>query len=359
MSDPNFFAAPKPLSLAEIAELTGAELRGDGARMISGVAPVERATASELAYLDNSSYIPQLATTRAAACVIAPKLVDGAPEGLALLIARDPYRVFAQVMSKLYPAAMRPTPVFENDGIGPGAYVHPDARLEPNVTVDPGAVIGPRAEIGSGTVIAANAVIGADVRIGRDCSIGPGASVLHTLMGNRVIIHAGARLGQDGFGFAMGARGHLKMPQIGRVVIQDDVEIGASTCVDRGSTRDTIIGEGSKIDNLVQIAHNVVVGRHCVIVSQTGISGSSTLGDFVVMGGQVGTVGHIEIGAGAQIAARGGVMHNVPAGARWGGYPARPMREYLRDIVNVRKLGEKRRTEAVTRDATDQGESET
>ena len=341
MSDPRFFAAPQPLSLADIATSIGAELRGDGTRLITGVAPVERAGPSDLAYLDNSAYLPALATTRAAGCVVAPKLADSAPDGLTLLVVDDPYRAFAQAAAKLFPAAMRPVAIFEDRGIAPGAFIHPDARLEPNVTVDPGAVIGPRVEIGSGTLIAANAVIGADVRIGRDCTIGPGATVVHALIGNRVTLHAGARIGQDGFGFAMGPKGHLKVPQIGRVVIQDDCDIGASTCVDRGSTRDTIIGEGTKIDNLCMIAHNVVMGRHCVIVSQTGISGSCTLGDFVVMGGQVGTVGHIEIGAGAQIAARGGVTTNVPAGARWGGFPARPMREWLREAAWLRRKAAK------------------
>ena len=338
MGDPRFFAAPQPLSLAKLAELTGAELRGDGERTISAIAPLDRAGPGDLAFLDNAAYVGQFRVTRAEACFVGPKFAGEAPEGVALLVARDPYRAFARAAAILFPAAMRPTPVFEGVGIAPGANVHPAARLEDGVTVDPGAVIGPRAEIGSGTVIGANAVIGADVRIGRDCAIGPGASVVHTLIGNRVIVHQGARIGQDGFGFSMGPQGHLKVPQTGRVVIQDDVEIGAGTCIDRGQNRDTIIGEGSKIDNLVQIAHNVVIGRHCIVVSQTGISGSTTLGDFAILGGQVGTIGHINIGAGAQIAAKSGLMNDVPAGARWAGYPAQPMRDWLRETAVVRKL---------------------
>jgi UDP-3-O-[3-hydroxymyristoyl] glucosamine N-acyltransferase len=341
MGVPRFFATPEPLARADIASLTGAELRGDGARVITGVAAIEQAGPSDLAYLDNAAYGAAIATTRAAAVVVAPKLVDKAPPGLTLLVSEDPYRAFAQAASKLFPAAVRSAAVFQERGVAPGAFVHPDARLEQDVTVDPGAVIGPRAEIGSGSVICANAVIGSDVRIGRGCSIGPGSSVLHALIGNRVVVHAGARIGQDGFGYAMGRKGHLKVPQIGRVIIQDDVDIGAGTCIDRGSTRDTIIGEGTKIDNLVQIAHNVVIGRHCVIVSQVGISGSTTLGDFVVLAGQAGLIGHLDIGSGAQIGAQSGVMHDVPPGARMGGSPALPMREWLRITAILRKLARK------------------
>jgi UDP-3-O-[3-hydroxymyristoyl] glucosamine N-acyltransferase len=217
--------------------------------------------------------------------------------------------------------------------------IHPTARLEDDVKVEPGAIIGREAQIGRGTTVAAGAVIGYRVTVGRDCYIGPGASVTHALVGDRVLLHAGVRIGQDGFGFAMSAGGHLKVPQVGRVIIQDDVEIGANSCVDRGALKDTIIGEGTKIDNLVQIGHNVVIGRHCVIVGQTGISGSTELGDFVVMGGQSGAVGHIKIGTGAQIAGGSHPKDDVPAGARMGGTPAVPMIEYGRQIAAIKRLG--------------------
>jgi UDP-3-O-[3-hydroxymyristoyl] glucosamine N-acyltransferase len=179
------------------------------------------------------------------------------------------------------------------------------------------------------------------VRIGRDCAVGAGATVQHTLIGDRVILHPGVRIGQDGFGFAMGPKGHLKVPQVGRVIIQNDVEIGANTTVDRGANRDTVIGEGTKIDNLVQIGHNVTIGRHCVIVSQVGISGSTSLGDFAVIGGQVGLAGHLKIGMGAQIAAQSGLLSDVPAGQKWGGSPAVPMRDWLKSIVLLQKLTKK------------------
>ena len=210
------------------------------------------------------------------------------------------------------------------------------------MTVEPGAVIGPEAAIGKGTTIAAGTVIGHRVHVGQGCYIGPNATVTHTLVGNRVIVHAGAAIGQDGFGFAMGKAGHLKVPQIGRVIIQDDVEIGANTTIDRGALDDTVVGEGSKIDNLVQIGHNVVIGRHCVIVAQTGISGSTELGDYVALGGQVGIVGHVKIGAGAQIAATSNVRGNVPPGVRWGGTPAKPVRLWFKELTILRQLAERK-----------------
>ncbi len=182
--------------------------------------------------------------------------------------------------------------------------------------------------------------MGYRVHIGRDCFIGPNASVTHALVGDRVVLHAGVSVGQDGFGFAMGPEGHMKVPQIGRVIIQDDVEVGANTAIDRGALRDTIIGEGTKIDNLVQIGHNVVVGRHCVIVAQTGISGSAVLEDFVALGGQSGVIGHVRIGKGAQIAATSNVNSDVPPGARWGGSPAKPVRQWFREVTALKKLGE-------------------
>jgi UDP-3-O-[3-hydroxymyristoyl] glucosamine N-acyltransferase len=225
--------------------------------------------------------------------------------------------------------------------VSPGAHVHPQARLEDGVRIDPGAVVGPGAEIGAGTVLGPNAVIGPNVRIGRDCSIGAGATLTHALVGNRVIVHPGARIGQDGFGFAMGAGGHIKVPQVGRVIIQDDVEIGANTTIDRGASRDTVVGEGTKIDNLVQIAHNVVIGRHCVIVSGVGISGSTTLEDYVVLGGQVGVVGHLRIGMGSQIAGSSNVNRDVPPGSRWGGTPAKPVRTWFREMTTLARLAER------------------
>lgn len=339
MIEPRFFPKPTPLTLDQLVAITGATVAAGSAVgvAISGVGPVDRAGPDDLTFLDNPAYAAALSESRAGACLLAPKFLERAPASAVALVSPEPYRAFAKVAAALYPAASRPQPIF-GPGVAPGAVVHSDARLEPDVTIDPGAVIGPRAEIGRGAVVCANAVIGPDVRLGRDSVVGPGASVVHALVGDRVILHQGVRVGQDGFGFAMGPGGHMKVPQIGRVIIQDDVEVGANSTIDRGANRDTVIGEGTKIDNLVQIAHNVVVGRHCVLVSQVGISGSVTLEDFVVLGGHVGVVGHVRIGMGAQIAGSSNVKDDVPPGARWGGTPAKPIRDWFREMTTLKRI---------------------
>jgi UDP-3-O-[3-hydroxymyristoyl] glucosamine N-acyltransferase len=344
MAEPIFFPRAAPLSLAEIAQLAGVALPdgADGDTPIVDAAPLETAGPGELAYMDNAKYAEAIAATRAGACFVSKRFAARIPAGTVALVTPQPYDAFAKVLARLYPGAMRPGSSFAASGVSPGSSVHPTARLEHNVAVDPGAVIGPHVEIGSGSVIGAQTVIGPHVRIGRDCSIGPGVCVLNAFVGNRVILHGGVRIGQDGFGFAMGPQGHRKVPQIGRVIIQDDVEIGANTTVDRGASRDTVIGEGTKIDNLVQIGHNVVIGRHCVIIAQVGISGSTTIEDYVLLGGQVGVVGHVTIGKGAQIAGSSNVNSHVPPGARWGGTPAKPVRDWFREMTLVKNLASRR-----------------
>ena len=342
MIETRFFTAQVALGLGEIAEAAGVSLPEgtDPSRLLTGAAPLESAGPADIAYMDNARYAETLGATRAGVCLVSPRFASRVPAETVALVLRDPYRAYAGLLARLHPEAARPGSLFGAGGIAPGAHVHPEARLEDGVTLDPGAVVGPGAEIGSGSVIGPGAVVGPNVRIGRDCSIGAGATLTHALVGNRVIVHPGARIGQDGFGFAMGAS-HLKVPQVGRVIVQDDVEIGANTTIDRGASRDTVIGEGTKIDNLVQIAHNVVIGRHCVIVSGVGISGSTTLEDYVVLGGQVGVVGHLRIGRGSQIAGSSNVNRDVPPGSRWGGTPAKPVRAWFRELTTLARLAER------------------
>jgi UDP-3-O-[3-hydroxymyristoyl] glucosamine N-acyltransferase len=302
------------------------------------VRPLDLAGPSDLTFFDNAKFRDEFLATDAGVCVMRAELAADAPKHVAVLISKEPYRAYVTVARALFADDLKPAGLFGGRGIASGASVHPEAKLEDGVIADPGAVIGPRAEIGAGTLIGANAVIGADVCIGRDCTIGANATIQFALIGDRVVIHPGTHIGQDGFGYVSGKQGHVKVPQTGRVIIQDDVEIGAGTAIDRGAHRDTMIGEGTKIDNLVQIAHNVSIGRHCVVAAHTGISGSCTLGDYVVLGGSVGLADHIHVGDGAQLAARSGVMNNVPAGEKWAGAPAKPIREFFREVSALRKL---------------------
>ncbi len=356
MEHPGFFERAGPFTVAELAGRIGATLRAgdDSARVLADLRPLGEAGQSHLTFVDNRKYLEQLATTRAAACIVAPAFAERLPAGVAALLMAAPYRGFALALQAFYPTSLTPKTADFEASEGDGSPIHPSARIEPGAIIEPGAVIGREAWVGKGTRVAAGALVGYRVTVGRDCFIGPGVTLTHALVGDRVVLHAGVRIGQDGFGFAMGAGGHLKVPQIGRVIIQDDVEIGANSCVDRGALKDTVIGEGTKIDNLVQIGHNVLIGRRCVIVAQTGIAGSATLEDFVVMGGQSGVAGHLKVGAGAQIAGASHVTENVPPRARMVGTPAIPIRDWTRERVVLRRLAKAR---AGAADPDDVGEA--
>ena len=343
MNHPGFFEKSGPLRLDEIAELSGSNLpaNADGTRPIHTARPLGEAGPDDISFLDNPKYLEALEATRAGACFVAERHARRCPSSTIPVMSEAPYKAFALTLQALYPDAARPRSAF-GDGVSDGAKVHASAQLESDVTVEPNAVIGPDAQIGRGTLISAGAVVGHRVTIGRDCYLGPNTSVTHALLGDRVILQAGVRIGSDGYGFAMGKTGHVKVPQIGRVIIQNDVEVGANSTIDRGALADTIVGEGTKIDNLVQIAHNVVIGRHCIIVSQVGISGSTEIDDFAVLAGQVGIAGHLKIGTGAQLGAQAGLMHDVPAGERWSGYPAQPVRAWLREVALLRSMIKKK-----------------
>lgn len=346
MTGTDFFDTLRPLSVADIAKKTSAKIAGAGDVVgdapIGGVASLWDAREGDLTFYDNRRYRDALSLCRGSACFLKEEALPLLPQGVIGLVTEKPLQAMALAMTELFPQAMAPRSLFGAGGVSPSAIVHPDARLEPGVIVDPGATIGPHAEIGSETIIGSHAVIGPHVRIGRGCHIGPHVSVTHSFIGDRVIVHPGARLGQDGFGFTPSRKGHLKIPQLGRVIVQDDVEIGANTTIDRGALRDTVIGEGSKIDNLVQIAHNVIIGRRCVIAAQAGIAGSSEIGDFVQIGGQSAIAGHLTIGEGAGVAAKSGVMRDVPAFSRFGGAPARPLRGFLRGEALLARLSRRR-----------------
>ncbi len=334
MADRRFFTVAGPFTVAEIASRIGAEIAGAGeaGRVLRDVAPLDSATADDLSFLDNRHYLDAFRNTSAGAVIVTTKLAASAPPGTTLLLTPQPYRAYALAAQAFYP---EPPPV---PGIAPSAAVDPSAVLGEGCAVEAHAVIGAGAQLGRRCLVGANAVIGPAVTLGDDVRVGANASLSHCLIGARVRVYPGARIGQDGFGFAPDPDAPVKVPQLGRVVIGDDVEIGANTTIDRGAGPDTVIGSGTMIDNLVQIGHNVQIGRCCVIVAQVGISGSTRLGDYVMIGGQAGLTGHLAIGNGARIGAQSGVVRDVPPGATVMGAPAVLASEFYLQVARLRRL---------------------
>ncbi len=333
MADPRFFTRRGPFSLRQIADQAGAVLKPEFAGlMVNDVAPLDTAEVTNLSFIDNRKYRDQFQKSRAGACFMRSEMAALAPSGMVCLVTPLPYKSYAYAAQMFYPESQPLSAISEHAIIDVTAVIGEACRI------DAGVVIGPGAHIGAGSWIESNSVIGENVQIGTHCRIGPNASVAYALIGHHVRLYPGVRVGQDGFGFAIDPTGHVKVPQLGRVIIEDNCEIGANTCIDRGTIGDTVIGTGTWIDNLVQIAHNVKIGRGCIIVAQVGISGSSVLEDYVALGGQAGVAGHLHIGKGAQIAAQSGVIGDIPAGETYMGYPALPKTQFMRHVAYLNRM---------------------
>ena len=333
--DPRFFRRAGPFPLSAIASVIGLDTAGLPAdRVFTGIAPLQTAGAGDISFLTNKKYLAVLRETRAGAVILDPTLAHHAPASTIALPCPRAMTAWAQVAGLFHPRELvRP-------GIHPTAVVDPSAQISADAEIGAYCVIGARVEIGPHSCIGPLVSIGDGVVVGRDTRIGSHASISHSLIGDRVFIFPGARIGQEGFGFdpMPTARGFTSVPQLGRVVIEDDVEIGANSMIDRGSAQDTVIGAGSRLDNAVQIAHNVRLGRCCVIVSQAGISGSTILDDYVTLAGQAGVAGHLRIGQAARVGAQAGVMADVAAHASVVGSPAEPVKEFFRQVAFLRRM---------------------
>lgn len=337
MVDTQFYINKGPFSLRQIAEICEAELADSGKAdvVIKDIATMAKAGAEEICFFYDKKAKGKAAEIKASACVTTAELAPFLPSGVTALIAANPKIAFIKLNEAFY-AEKQP-----KRDIASTARIHPSAIIGENASIGDNVVIGKKVKIGVNCVIEAGAVIGSGCQIGDNCRIGVNASVCYTIMGNNCYIFTGARIGQDGFGFQVINGQHKRIPQLGRVIIGNDVEIGANSCVDRGALDDTVIGDGCRVDNLVQIAHNDKLGRGCVIVAQTGIAGSCTFGDYVVCGGQTGFADHLNIGSGAQIGAQSGLLRDVEPGAVMMGYPAIPLKDFMRQVSYLQKLSKK------------------
>jgi len=334
MADQRFFTIAKPFNLKQLAEITGSELSNPSlARVVvTDVAPLETAEKKHLSFFDNKKYLESFKTTQARACFVRPELAKFSPAETVCLINKNPYKAYAIAALAFYPS--KPPVTFR----APTALIDASAVIGVDCVIEDGVIIGKDVKIGDRCRIQAQAVIRNGVEIGDDCNIGSNVYVTHALISSGVRIYPGACIGRPGFGFAIDSTGFTSVPQLGRVIIESNVEIGANTTIDRGAGPDTIIGQGTRIDNLVQIGHNVKIGKYCVIVAQVGISGSTQIGDHVMIGGQVGMAGHIKIGSGVKIAAQSGVMRDIPDGMECMGSPTVPIKQGMRQVAMLAKL---------------------
>jgi UDP-3-O-[3-hydroxymyristoyl] glucosamine N-acyltransferase len=337
--DSRFYERCGPFSVNEVATAVGGSTLGF-ARQISGLAPLNVAGASDLSFINSRRHLPSLSTTDAGAVIVTKALADAVPAGIDAIVCADPDAAWAVASALFHPRRLALPGVHPTAHVAACAIVHPSAEVGPFACIETGASIGPDCRIG------AHSYIGQGVQLGAACTIGTHVSINFAVLGARVRIFSGARIGEDGFGFTASPTGFVSAPQLGRVILGDDVEIGANTTIDRGSVADTVIGAGSRIDNLVQIGHNVRLGRCCVIVAQVGIAGSTVLEDFVQIGGQAALSSHLHVGTGARIGAQAGLIANAPAHAVLLGSPAQPRSEFLRQIALLKRLGRRRAPES-------------
>ncbi len=337
MADTVFYTYQGPKSLSDIAEIADAKLVTEGKEneQIENICSIETAGSKDLCFFYDKKNKGKASNIRAKACITTEELSHLIPKEVIVLICNNPKLSFIKLVSAFY-SEYRPAAKIDSS-----AVIASTAILGKNCSVGPNVVIEDNVVIGDNCIIEANAVIRQGCKIGNNCRIGNNASIAYCLMGNDCYIYTGARIGQDGFGFSVVDGRHVRIPQIGRVIIGNDVEIGANTCVDRGALDDTIIGNGCRVDNLVQIAHNDRIGNYCILVSQTGIAGSCTFGDYVVCGGQTGFADHVNVGSGAQIGAQSGVMRDIEPGAIVMGSPTVPFKDFMRQVAFLQKNSKK------------------
>ncbi len=332
MPSTRFFNKAGEFSVAELAQAGNCKVIGDESLKIKDIATLEGGEVGEIGFLSNVKYAAAFQNSKVSACILEERFVKSAPSGMTLLVSNNPYASYALIAAKFYPSKIAGYYKAPSATISPSASVHESAYVGENVVISENAEIGAGCYIGAGTFVDAGVVIGKNTQIKSNCTIA------YAVIGKDCIIHPGVRIGQDGFGFAPSAQGITKVEQLGMVEIGNNVEIGANTCIDRGAIENTMIGDGTKIDNLVQIAHNVKIGKNCFIVSQVGIAGSTSVGNQVMLGGQVGIAGHVHIGDGSMIAAQSGIMSEVAPGSVLGGSPAVPMKQWLRMTAYLKKV---------------------
>ena len=339
MSEKSFFEKTGPYKLKILSDHINGKLNSieNSEILIDDISSLNNAKDSEITFFSNLALKEELKNSSAGACVISELNVDFAPKDMPLILCDDPYMGFALISQKFYPKELNVNLLtgqknnITND-------TPDDIILGRDVIIEFGAVVGKNAVIGDNTFIGSNSVIGANVKIGKDCYIGSNVSITHSYIGDNVKIHNGTSIGQDGFGFAMSSSGHQKIPQLGLVEIHDHVEIGANCTIDRGASESTVIGEGTKLDNLVHIAHNCIIGKNCILTGMVGLAGSTVLEDFVVMGAKSGAVGHLTIGKGSQIAAKTGVTKDLPPGQKWAGWPVKRMDVWKKELIALKKI---------------------